>query len=137
MATLFYSTNGGLWANTANWLTIEPVCTWFGVQCAVVVGSRRLESGLITAVNLTRSLLENATELGLLSSDSTLDLSSNLIVGQLPSETTLLAKLKTLDLSTVDLWAPSFPDWRNEKYRGSTSTTISVGQFHSKLAFGQ
>jgi hypothetical protein len=33
--------------------------------------SRRLESGLITAVNLTRnSLLENATELGLLSSDS-------------------------------------------------------------------
>jgi hypothetical protein len=77
MATLFYSTSGGLWANTANWLTIEPVCTWFGVQCVGSrLGSRRL-SGLITAVNLTRnSLLENATELGLLSSDSTLDLSS-------------------------------------------------------------
>jgi Leucine-rich repeat (LRR) protein len=102
MATLFYSTNGGSWANTANWLTPEPVCTWFGVQCAGSrLGSRRLGGGLITGVNLASNNLigQMPPELGLLSSRlASLDLSKNMIVGRLPSETALLAGLTTLNL---------------------------------------
>lgn len=67
---LFLSTNGRGWRNNYNWLSNIDRCSWYGVICNKVGGN-------VTA----------------------LDLSSNLLIGTLPSSLEQLTNLHNLSLS--------------------------------------
>ena len=86
LATLYYSTNSveqesgtvAWWKQNSHWLSDDPVCYWYGVECVEEEGTQ----GRVVALNL----------------------SSNGLAGTLPAEIALLqADLRVLDLSKNDI----------------------------------
>jgi len=96
LVKLYNSTNGSGWINKTNWLTGQPIRTWFGVT--VVVDE-------ITQIDLQKNNLtgEIPIELGGLTSLLILDLDTNQITGTIPVELGNLTNLKELYLSGNEL----------------------------------
>jgi hypothetical protein len=87
LASLYYSTNAmeqesgtmPWWKQNSHWLSDDPVCSWYGVEC---VEEEEETQGRVVALNL----------------------SSNGLAGTLPAEIALLqADLRVLDLSKNDI----------------------------------
>ena len=86
LATLYFSTHttGTSWKNDDHWLSTNPVCLWYGVECM----KTQADVHLVKTVNLTANGLDGTIpeELSLLQHDcQVLDLSYNNIHGEIPS----------------------------------------------------
>ena len=90
LVALYHSTEGGeRWFNDENWLSDEPLHTWYGVRTA---------GGRVTEVRLRRNGLwgEIPDELRMLTRLEVLDLGDNEIVGPLPGWVGELSHLRRL-----------------------------------------
>ena len=93
LAALYRATDGGNWANDANWLNNDvPLSEWHGVGTD--------HQGRIVGLNLSYNRLEGSlpAELGQLADLERLDLSFNHLVGAIPAELGQLTHLEELDL---------------------------------------
>jgi hypothetical protein len=82
------------------------------VVSKVVLLQQSISPGIVFSENATRARFV------VFRLDS-LDLSSNLIVGQLAIRNYFIGQVENSRFEyKQSLWPPSFPDWRNEKYRG-------------------
>ena len=92
LTTLYRATNGDAWTNNDNWLSNEPLSTWFGV--------RTDSDGEVILLQLPRNNLHGPIPIELchLSSLIVLDLRYNNLTGNLPPELGLLANLRWLRL---------------------------------------
>ena len=96
--TAFYEATGGPnWTNNTNWLTDQPIDTWFGVTTD--------ETGRVVELGLFGNNLrgEIPTEVSELFSLSVLALWDNQLNGEIPAELGNLANLKSLFLDANDL----------------------------------
>ena len=96
--TAFYEAAGGPnWINNTNWLSDQPIDTWFGVTTD--------ETGRVVELGLVGNNLrgEIPTEVGELFSLSVLALWDNQLNGEIPAELGNLANLKSLFLDANDL----------------------------------
>ena len=93
LVDLYNSTNGAGWINHTNWLTIEPLSTWYGVMS--------VQNGRVKIVELRNNKLVGSipSSLGNLSALSLLRLSSNQLSGNIPSSLGNFLAPYTLDLS--------------------------------------
>ena len=104
LRALYQTTGGRTWADSTNWLTGQPLGSWFGVTTD--------EGGRVTALELANNRLEGRLppELGLIETLEVLNLGGNQLVGQIPLE---------LEISSgwnISIWA----------------SIRSAGQFHRK-----
>ncbi len=92
LIALYYATDGANWTNNTNWNTSTPVHDWYGVT---VVGNRVVE------INLNHNNLVGTlpTQIGDLTSLTTLYLTSNQITGNIPVEIGNLSSLTSLSLN--------------------------------------
>ncbi len=90
LETLYHATDGPNWKQSHNWLTDEPLGTWYGVEANAAGGVR----GLVLADNDLAG--EIPAELGRLSSLTYLILGRNQLVGSIPVELGNLASLSFL-----------------------------------------
>ena len=93
LIALYNSTGGTSWKTSTNWLTGEPLESWFGVS---VNSEGRVDSLVLEENNLNGTV---PASLGNLTDLLTMDLSENELSGVIPSELGKLASLVTLDLS--------------------------------------
>ena len=96
LVALYNQTFGRGWKNNANWLTNQPLSTWYGVTTDA--------AGRVTALDLPDNLLRNGplpAELGDLQNLKRLDLSANFASRRIPPELGKLRNLEWLDLSGV------------------------------------
>ncbi len=98
LVALYDSTNGPTWKIKTNWLTNEPLETWYGIT---IFDERVIEIVLYENV-LVGSI---PPEIGNLSNLEGLDLESNNLSGSIPSEIGNLSNLTHLDLSSNNLSA--------------------------------
>lgn len=91
LVALYYATDGANWTHSSNWLTSEPISTWYGVT----VGSNGKVSELLLTGNNLRGSIPNLSTLDGL---TILSLGSNLLSGSIP-ELSALTGLSFLDLS--------------------------------------
>ena len=97
---LFNSTGGANWTNRSNWLTHEPLDTWYGITVL---------NGRVTEIRLPNNNLQGtippsiggSAELEL--AISLIDLSNNNLIGTLPPEVSYLSGLMYLDISSNSL----------------------------------
>ena len=97
LITLYTSTGGVNWKQSTNWLTDEPISTWYGVG---VNAAGRVDSLVMEDNRLSGPLPATLGDLGDL---QVLDLSDNALSGSIPSEFGSLTNLVTLDLSNNEL----------------------------------
>lgn len=101
LMTLYYANAGDFWINKDKWLSMDDVCTWYGVDGCK---SERTDGECaVTSVNLSQNglMFQLPVELCCLPCLESLDLSDNLLTGQLP--TCLLSwNLDKLDLGNND-----------------------------------
>ncbi len=97
LVALYNSTNGPNWTNATNWLSEEPLGTWFGV--------RTNERGEVTGLDLEENNLQGRipAELGKLSHLTVLYLSDRLLGGSIPSEMGQLHNLRHLRIHSAQL----------------------------------
>ena len=91
LVALYRATDGASWTHSDNWLTSEPISTWYGV---VVDADGKVSELLLTGNNLRGSIPNLSTLDGL----TILSLGSNLLSGSIP-ELSALTGLSFLDLS--------------------------------------
>ncbi len=93
LVDLYNSTNGPGWRNHTNWLTIQPINSWYGVVL--------VQNGRVVWLELKNNKLIGSvpSSLGNLSAVSTLRLSFNQLSGGIPSTLGNLKEHSTLDLS--------------------------------------
>jgi Leucine-rich repeat (LRR) protein len=91
LVDLYNSTNGVHWKNHTNWLTANPVSTWFGI---------RVSNGRVTKIILNNNMLKGAipSSVGNLTNLDKLVLSNNQLSGSIPSTLFTLINLQWLDL---------------------------------------
>ena len=92
LVTLYNATDGPNWVNNTNWLSDEPLDTWYGVTTNA--GGR--VNGLRIRENWLRGKIP--LELGKLTGLTVLDLSYNQLSGWIPPELASLSSLGSLDL---------------------------------------
>ena len=92
LVAIYNATNGENWARRQNWLSTAPVGTWYGVTTNA--------SGRVIELNLSENLLvgEIPSELGSLTNLQVLALSQNQLSGEVPSVLGSLAGLRELYL---------------------------------------
>jgi Leucine-rich repeat (LRR) protein len=92
LVSLYNSAGGTNWINKTNWLSAEPISSWFGVKTYM---------GKVTELNLNYNNLIGTlpSEIGNLTKLTKLDLSVNRLIGTLPIEIGNLIYLSYLTLS--------------------------------------
>ena len=97
LAALYSSTNGPVWTNSDNWLSAEPLGTWFGVSTdsdGRVTRLRLGDNNLKGMIPPDIAGLQNLTELWL---------HANALRGAIPAELAQLENLRFLSLSNNHL----------------------------------
>lgn len=102
LVALYHAAGGPDWIDRTNWLSGEPLGTWFGV---------RTEAGRVTSLDLCGPGGNNLsgsipTDLGKLAKLRDLRLSNNALTGPIPAELGDLAELEVLRLSNNALSGP-------------------------------
>lgn len=90
----FYESAGGEhWSDKANWNSVHPLETWFGVTVN--------PDGRVTEINLPNNNMRGTltSDLGYLEELETLRVSQNQLTGRIPPELGMLTKLRHLALS--------------------------------------
>ena len=100
LVALYQATDGQNWVSNENWLTDAPLGEWYGVR---VDGQGQVAGLSLGSSNLSGPI---PSELGMLTSLTTLNLSSNSLSGQIPPELSYLANLTLLDISNCGLTGP-------------------------------
>lgn len=97
LVALYSNTGGVNWIRQDNWLSNDPVSTWYGVETNA--------EGRVTSIRLPNNNLTGPlpAALGELSSLTTLVLNNNNLTGSIPDEIAGLLALKTLDLGENEL----------------------------------
>ena len=97
LVALYNDTDGDNWTDNENWLTDEPLDTWYGVTTN--------EDGEVWLLDLKDNNLSGRipSQIGLLSNLGRLDLSYNQLIGDFPSRIGQLSNLKHLDLRVNQL----------------------------------
>ena len=97
LVALYDATDGPRWRNNANWLSDEPLGSWYGVTTNA--------GGRVTRLDLTNNQLSGAlpAELGRLTELKWLLLSYNELSGAMPAELGRLGKLVTLRITRSQL----------------------------------
>ncbi|WP_420315725.1 BspA family leucine-rich repeat surface protein [Ekhidna sp.] len=91
LVALYNSTDGANWTDNSNWLSTNPVSTWYGV----VVNSNRIDELNLNSNNLSGTL---PGDIGNLIDLTTLELNDNQLTGSIPTEIGNLVNLQTLYL---------------------------------------
>ena len=92
LASLYWSTDGEYWDNDANWLTAEPLNSWYGVATG--------DNGRVVELSLPNNGLSNGVgRIVCLEKLKRLDLSANRLEGALGPRIGDLLDLEYLDLS--------------------------------------
>ena len=99
LIALYNATDGENWANNENWLSDEPLDTWFGV----IVSEGRVRQLHLFGNRLTGAI---PGEIGSLDALVNLTLGGNQLTGVIPAEMGSLAALKTLNLAFNHLTGP-------------------------------
>ena len=107
LVALYHATGGVNWARNANWLSEEPIGTWYGVTTD--------ENGGVTEINLNRNLLNGhlPPALASLSNLEILRMSGNGLAGPIPVALANLAALTNLELNDNQLDGPIPPQLGN------------------------
>ncbi len=107
LVALYHATGGANWARNANWLSEEPIGTWYGVTTD--------ENGGVTEINLNRNLLNGhlPPALASLSNLEILRMSGNGLAGPIPVALANLAALTNLELNDNQLDGPIPPQLGN------------------------
>ncbi len=100
LAALHEAADGANWRNSLNWLTEEPLASWYGVTLD--------EDGRVARLELSDNGLVGPVpwELGWLTGLEVLDLEDNELTGTIPAELFSLPRLKTLNVDSNSLWGP-------------------------------
>ncbi len=107
LVAVYEATGGPKWKHTDNWLTDEPLGSWYGVRVN--------DTGRVIGLDLSGNRMRGAIprELGELSELETLDLSPNpSLGGRLPKELAALGRLRRLRARDTDLCAPLDPGFQ-------------------------
>ncbi len=107
LVALYHATGGANWARNANWLSEEPIGTWYGVTTD--------ENGGVTEINLNRNLLSGhlPPALASLSNLEILRMSGNSLAGPIPVALANLTALTNLELNDNQLDGPIPPQLGN------------------------
>jgi len=118
LATMYYATNGESWPKKDNWLSYEHhECSWSEVKRMCDEGTdlsnEEFDLGTITELDLSENMLDGniPREIGLMSKLVTVTLSNNNLQGSIPSEIEKLSRLERLYLQFNQLTG-SIPDLR-------------------------
>ena len=97
LVALYNATDGPNWTNNENWLSAEPVGTWYGITTD--------GGGRVTALSLAYNQLSGTlpTQLGNLTNLTELVFFSNNLTGTIPTQLGQLTRLEDLDLSSNQL----------------------------------
>ena len=118
LVVLYNSTNGPGWKNNTNWLSAQPINTWYGVTTGYVtkcVKGEPIQDRLVSRLNLgSNNLTGNIpVELGNLTYMMRLDLSFNSLTGDIPAELGDLTNLTHLLLDDNQLTGGIPPELGN------------------------
>lgn len=99
-AVSFFLMTGGVdWTNKTNWLSRQPLQSWYGLT----VQGGRITSIALANNNLNGSLTSAIVQLSVISALKTLNLSGSRLQGVLPSAIGRIRTLRTLNLSAIGL----------------------------------
>ena len=104
LAELYHATDGPNWKNNSNWLSDEPMGTWYGVETDA---EGRVTNLILRNNQLTGSL---PLELGRLKRLEILEVDRNHLTGDIPPELGQLAKLTSLSFENNQLSGVIPPD---------------------------
>lgn len=120
LVDLFTKTNGVNWTDNTNWLTLQPIDSWFGITItdnrvsAINLANNNMRDSIVTSIwtlnNLQSLRLNNnqltsiiPMELGRLSNLQHLSLNDNQLTGSVPQEIGNLVNLTVLNISNNQL----------------------------------
>jgi Leucine-rich repeat (LRR) protein len=106
LVTFYNSTNGDNWETKINWLSNQPVDTWYGV----FVNSGRVRRIVLRDNNLAGSI---SPEIGNLTDLRSINLRQNHLTGSIPSQIGSLTKLDSLDIYHNQLTGELPPEMGN------------------------
>ena len=104
LSRFFFATGGVDWKNSSGWISHDPVCSWFGINC-YGAGAMGI---FLSRNNLTGSLPADLSKIAALQQ---LDLSDNRISGPLPPEWGAMKHLTVLYLYSNLLSGSLPPEW--------------------------
>jgi len=128
LVDLYNSTNGPNWNNHTNWLTKNPVSTWYGVT----IKNKRVTQIVLPMNNLTGSLPSSLSDLISLNH---LELQKNQLIGSIPSSLGNLTNLGFIELADNQLSGgipSSFGNLTNLGFLELTNNNLS-GRIPSSL----
>ena len=97
LVALYNATGGADWTNNTNWLSNEPLSSWYGVTTDA--------NGRVASINLSNNNLRGTipAELGSLTNLVYLNLRQNMLSGEIPAELGSLTNLQVLNLYDNEL----------------------------------
>eukprot|EP00978_Attheya_sp_CCMP212_P047188 scaffold421253_cov59-Attheya_sp.AAC.2 len=117
-AVFYYALDGDGWISNTRWLSTDPVCDWFGINCN--------SNGLLTEIDLEENNLTGSLppQLELFVKMMELKLSINNVGGPIPDSLSAMTGLRLLDMEMNDLTGLVVPAFISSL--GSTLTSYRV-----------
>lgn len=107
LVTLYNTLDGGNWTNNSNWLSSEPISTWYGVTIGNNIGAKgELDDNTsVVSLDLSENNLSGIipSAIGDMIALQTLKLDNNDLSGSVPTDINNITSLQTLDLSNNKL----------------------------------